>query len=216
HMSLLSFAHEYEALPPGEQHDFAEAVRHLLTEGMIWREDERDRRVYTFLTRRRDLVADYLMVAGWQLHHHERLGIFQVMHGEGAYRRRLNRKTTIWLLLLRLIYAEKRERMEVTLTRYPIVTVSALYQRYIDFFPGQRVREKTSLDEALRTLQSLKLIRSAGGGPLRAANSEQVIELLPTLEVIVPFNAIMTVAERLRQYSASPHDSDDEPDSDSC
>jgi hypothetical protein len=199
-MLLTTFAEEYGQLASTEQAQFAEAVRRLLADGLIWREEEADRRTYTFLLRRHELVADYLAVAGWELRHDERVAVFQIVHRDGAHRRRLNRETSIWLFLLRLIYAEKRERMEVSLTRYPLVEVGAVAQRYAEFFPGQNVRKKSSLDEALRTLQSLKLIRAAGGGVLRAGNVEQLIELLPTLEVVVPAGSIAALAERLREY----------------
>lgn len=156
--------------------------------------------MYAFLVRRGVLVAEYLQVAGWELRHDERNAVFQVTHRDGAHRRRFSRDTTIWLLLLRMIYAEKRETLAVSLTRYPVVTVSTVAQRYAEFFPGQAVRKKTSLDEAFRTLQNLKLIRAAGGGIVRAGNSEQLIELLPTLEAVVPTNEIAILAERLREY----------------
>jgi hypothetical protein len=145
-------------------------------------------------------------VAGWQLRHFEPGRIYHVFHAEGAHRRRLSLKTTRWLLVLRLIYAEKRERLEATLTRHPTVTVGEVYERYLAFFPGQKVREKTSLDEALRTLQGLRLIRAAGGGYLRAADTDKALELLPALEVVVPAQAIAEVADRLREYQAEPAD----------
>ena len=199
-MSLADFATEYAQLSAGEQALFADTTRRLLAEGLIWRGDEGDTRTYSFLQRRRDLVAEYLHVAGWELRHDERAHVFQVVHRDGAHRRRLTRDTTVWLLLLRLMYAEKRERVELSLTRYPTVTVGEVAQRYVEFFSGQAVRKKTSLDEALRTLQTLKLVRAGGGGVLRAANNEQVIELLPPLEVVVPATAIAELAERLGEY----------------
>ncbi len=199
-MSLITFAEAFNHLLPGEQAQFAEVVRRLLTDGIVWREEENDRRAYTFLMRHHELVQDYIAVAGWMLKHDERLAVFQVLHHDGAHRRHLNRDTTIWLLLVRLLYAEQRERLDLALTRYPVVTVGEIYQRYAEFFPGQVIRKKTSLEEALRALTSLRLIRPAGGGILHVNNSEQQIELLPTLEVVVPANEIQTVAERVREY----------------
>ncbi len=214
-MSLNDFAEAYSELSAGEQQQLSDTVRCLLSEGLIWREDEHDRPVYNFLVRRRELVAAYLSVAGWELRYDERIAVFQVIHREGAHRRRLNRDTTIWLLLLRLIYAEKREQVEVRLTRYPTISIEELYQRYTEFLPGQAVKKKTSLDAALRTLQSLKLIRAGGGGTLRASEGEKLLELLPTLEVVVPGSAISEIAERLQEYDRSRERraaSDDEPD----
>ncbi len=209
-MSLEGFVAAYNQLPPGEQAQFAEAVRRLLADGIIWREDEQERRVYGFLMRRKDLVTDYLQVVGWEVRHHERANVFHVVHRDGSHRLRLSRDTTIWLLLARMIYAEQRERMEVSMTRYPIITVANFYQRYTEFLPGQAVRKKTSMDEALRTMQSLKLIRAGGGGTLRASEGEKVIELLPTLEVVMPEAPITEIAERLSGYDRAKASDGDE------
>lgn len=199
-MSLIAFAEEYNQLSPNEQSQFAEAVRRLLADGLIWREEEGERRIYHFIARRASLLRDYLSVAGWELRQHDRLGIFQVVHSEGAHRRRFNRDTTIWLLLMRMLYAEKRERLELTLTRYPVVAIGEIIQRYSEFFPGQTVRKKGSLEDALRTLHNLKLIRAASGGAPRMNATEQLIELLPTLEIIIPASEVSVLAERLREY----------------
>jgi len=202
-MSLTNFAQMYAELTPNEQAQFADATRRLLADGLIWREDETDRRIYNFLVRRRELVADYLQVVGWELHHHETIGVFQVVHRDGAHRRHLNRDATIWLLLLRLIDAELREKMTVIPTRYPVVTQSEIVQRYAEFFPGQTVRKKSSLEDALRTLTSLKLVRVH-----RASASEPTVELLPTLQVVVPANDIAGLAERLAQYNRTQEDNE--------
>ncbi len=55
-MSLATFANEYSQLGATEQGQFAEAVRRLLADGLVWREEEADRRVYAFLLRRRELA----------------------------------------------------------------------------------------------------------------------------------------------------------------
>jgi hypothetical protein len=199
-MSLLAFADEYNQLGPGEQAQFADAVRRLLTDGLLWREDESDRRHYHFCVRRMTMLRDYLRVAGWEFTHDERLGIVHVAHSEGAHRHHLKREETIWLLLLRMLYAEKRERLEVTLTRYPLTTVSEIAQRYAEFFPGQTVRKKGSLEDALRKLYGFKLLRAAGGGVPRVNDADQLIELLPAFEIVVPGDEISTLAGRLREY----------------
>lgn len=212
-MNLAQLGQAYESLPPGEQALFAETVRRLLSDGFLWREEEIDRRAYNFLARQSELVAAYLEVAGWKLRYDEATRIYTLTHVEGAHRRRFGKKTTIWLLVLRLMYAEKRERPEAALTRYPTVSVADVIERYAAFFPNQRVREKTSLDEALRTLQAARLIRAGGGGALRASQPDKPIELLPALEVIIPPQEIVALAARLREYTR-PATEDDEADDD--
>jgi len=209
---MQQFSERYSTLSASDQTLFADAVRRLLADGFLWREIEGDRRLYNWLLRQSDLVQDYLAVAGWTLSHDERNAVFHVAHRDGAHRRRLNRDTTIWLLLLRLLYAEQRESMTVSLTRFPTTTVATVIDRYAQFFPGQTVRKKNSLDEALRTLATLKLIRAGAGGILRANNADQVIELLPTLEIVVPTSIISAIAERIATYNRDKSNDDDDED----
>src|SRR5581483_7570844 len=163
-MSLTTFAQAYSDFSSNEQTQFADTVRRLLADGLLWREDENDRRSYSFLLRHHEVVAEYLTVAGWLLHHDERLNLFHITHQDGAHRKRLTRDTTLWLLLLRLLYAEKQEHLQ--LTRYPVVTIGEISERYAEFFPGERVRKKSSREDALRTLAHLKLLRAANGTTL--------------------------------------------------
>ncbi len=79
-----TFADEYAALSPGEQAQFAEAVRVLLAEGLVWCEDEGKRHIYIMLNRHRELVRNYLYVTGWQLLYHEQTLIYQVVQHDGA------------------------------------------------------------------------------------------------------------------------------------
>ncbi|MCC7360110.1 MAG: DUF4194 domain-containing protein [Anaerolineales bacterium] len=207
---MAEFGSAYEALPPGEQALFAETMRRLFTDGFLWRDDEADRQPYNFLRRRGELVTAYLEVSGWNLRYDEPTRIYCLTHAEGAHRRHFNKKTTIWLLLLRLLYAEKREKPEASLTRQPVVTVGSLIERYAAFFPDQRVRERTSLDEALRALQAARLIRATSRSGLRAAEPDGQMELLPVLQVIIPAQEIAALAERLQAYGSSAGD-DAEP-----
>jgi hypothetical protein len=209
-MSLESFTLAYSQLLPGEQSQFAEVVRRLLADGIIWREDDQNRRIYNFLLRHKDLVEDYLSVTGWEVRHHERTNVFHVVHRDGSHRLKISRDNTIWFLLARLVYAEQCERLEVSLTRYPTITVANLSERYTDFLRGQSVRKKKSMDDALRLMQSLKLIRAGGGCILRASNGEAVIELLPTLEVVMPEGSIFQISEYLSEYNRSKSSDDDE------
>ncbi len=199
-MSLSQFAQNYELLSALDQAAFAEAIQRLMDEGFVWQEEEADRRVYNFLARRRDLAADYLRVGGWELQHHDGLNAFQLVHPKGVRRRRLDQNTTFWLLFLRLMYAERKEG---ALTRYPVVTLGDIVARWAKLFPERSEPESAGLYDALPTLQGLKLIRPAGGEVLRVGNSEQQIELLPTLEIIVPAGEIAALAQQLGEHQAT-------------
>lgn len=202
-MTLETFATEWSALATSERAAFAEVTRRLFEEGLLWRDDDADRRQYSFAVRNLALLGDYLMVAGFRLLHHERLHILQLVHTEGAHRRKLSKDETSWLLLCRIIYAERKESLAISLTRNPAVSVAELFGRYAEFFPGKNLRKRTGLDESLRSLAGLKLIRSAGGGFLRGQDPDLLIELLPTLEVVLPAQRIQDLASELAKLAGS-------------
>lgn len=208
---MSMFADTYGELPAHEQALFAETVNKLLTEGMIWYEDAGKTALYAFLRRHGEVVKEYLSLAGWQLTWHEQQRIYQVTHRDGAHRRQLSSPTTICLLLLRLLYAEQQEANTLRLTKYPAITLGDLYRRYQEL-PNARPRWRQHFENALRQLARLNLLRLVGGGSLRLSNPQQVIELLPTLEVIVPAGHAQQVAERLSAYGSGGNAEETEDD----
>lgn len=204
-----TFAEEYNELSPNDQALFSESVNRLLAEGLVWFEDTGRSQVYGFVRRHFEMVKDYLSLAGWQLTYYEQQRVFQVTHREGAHRKHLSQESTICLLLLRMIYAEQQEANMLRLTRYPAITLGELYRRYQEL-PNARKRWKNKFEESLRHLQRLNLLRLVGGGSLRLSNPQQVIELLPTLEVVVPAGTAQEVAERLAEYGTSLHNEMDD------
>lgn len=205
-MDPAQFIEAYSALSPGEQDQFEAALIMLLGSGILWREDERSRAHYSFVYRHQDLVRAYLAAVGWQLLHHERNTIFQVVHREGAHRKKFTTDMTLWLLLLRLLYAEQQESMAPRLTRYPVVSMGELVRRYGEL-PGTPRRRKVSLEEALSHFQRYHLVRVADGRGVQISDENQLLELLPPLEVIVPAERVESVASRLRAFTERPKDS---------
>ena len=177
----------YDDLSLDDQALFDSSVRKLLREGLIWRELEDDRRAYNFLARRQDLIADHLQTDGWSLLYHESLQAFQLLDARGARRRQLSRETAIWLIILRLLYLESRSS---------VVAIRDIVKR------GAQFSEALSgLAEALPVIHDLKLIRPADNLTLRPGNPESLVELLPSLELAVPADAIAQTHKKLSPAS---------------
>lgn len=209
-----SFSEEYEELSASEQALFAEAVNRLFSDGFIWYEDKSKATLYTFLRRHLELVKAYLGMSGWILTWHEPQRIFHLTHRDGAHRKQLSNAATICLLLARLVYAEQQETSTLRLTTYPSITLGELYRRYQEL-PRARKRWKNQFEEALRQLQRLLLVRTLGQGSLRLSNPQQILELLPTLEIIVPAGNAQQVAERLAEYQIPSEGERDEQEEES-
>ncbi len=200
-MSWTDFGNKLDALNSSEQALFTDTLCRLLTQSWVWRDDDEDRRIYNFLTRHEDLFRQYLRLGGWELLHAEALRLFHVRSTENAHRRRLNKALTLWLLITRLIYQEQREQNRTTLTPWPLIKVSDLYDRYRSYFPGQAVRgKKGEFTEALRELRALRLIRTPEGGAPRADTPDKLLELLPALEIVISASSLAELGALIQQY----------------
>jgi hypothetical protein len=175
-------------LAPEDQSTLAAALDRLLADGLLWRGHEPDLRAYNTLARWRDLAAAQLGSKGWELIHHDSLEAFQVVHRKGKHRRPLSRETALGLLVARLLRAET----PAGLTPHPVVTIATLQRRCADF------SFDLNLSDCLPELEALKLIRAAGGKTLRPTDPDQLLELLPTLDLAAPDSAIEELAGQLR------------------
>lgn len=205
-MTWTEFGRNMDALNTSDSAQFTAAVRRLLADGWLWRDDADDqaRRAYHFVARYQDLIRDYLKLGGWELSHIETARVFHVRHTDGQHRRTLSKDATQWLLLARLVYQEQREQVRAALAPNPSITVRDLYERYLSYFPNEHKRVKTQFTEALRELQNLGLVRVPEGGAARADTPEKTLELLPTLEVMVPPQTIAELTELLKPYQTTP------------
>jgi Domain of unknown function (DUF4194) len=163
------------------------AMNQLLADGLLWRENEPDRRAYNDLARWPGLASNQLQAKGWHLVHHATAQTFQAVHRKQKHRRHIRHDTAMVLLVCRLLYIETA----VLLTPYPVVAVGSIARQCasLGFTP--------ELTAALPELASFKLIRAAAGKTLRPTNPEQMIELLPTLTAAVPDTAIEAMAKQL-------------------
>lgn len=209
-MSWVDFGAKVDGLRSDELSLLTETIRHLLAHGWVWRDDDGDRRFYQFVVRQEDLIRQYLELGGWELYHSESARIFHLRQQDGLHRRHLLKNVTLWLLIVRLIYQEQREQARAALTALPLIKVSELYDRYLNFFPGQRVRAKGEFGDALSELRALRLIRAPEGGTLRPDTPDKLIELLPALEIVLPATSVNELVALMKQYeTASPESEGD-------
>lgn len=201
-MSLHSLAEAYERLLPSEQALFETVLQRLLSDGFIWRGDERSAALYDFLERHLVPVSDYLAIAGWELRHYQRQKVFHLVHRDGTNRLHFTQEQTRLLLLLRLVYAQQVEQHSTDpsrlLLRHPIASTSSVFQSYIETYgikPG-----KGDFHDAIQRMQRLKLIRILYSNGRQKDLSSADLELLPILEIIVPNESIAALEERITVY----------------
>ncbi len=167
---------------------FRKAVHKLFSSSFILRGIKDEEELYSFIIRNRDAFDAYCDCAGWTLRVDETLGVIS-WKGPSPARLLLSKDETIFLVIVRLIYEEKRN--EISLLEFPAASVAEIHEKYRDFTGNQL--KKTRLSDILRRLSNLKLIRPDG----MDISSDTQVMMYPSLALALDSAAVNALYEKI-------------------
>ncbi len=173
---------------------FGRYVNRLLAETFIVRKIERDD--YLFIHSYQDQFMAFFDLMDWDLRHDELEGIFQVINRHRDNLRNLTLRESELLLLLCLMYEEGRS--SILATELPIIKISDLRQKYLQLL-GEEI-SNTPLADGLNNFRRYKLIKPWEERVFDPKNPEQLIQLLPTLHMVLRVEGIEEVKKLLEIY----------------
>lgn len=140
-------------LTESERESVKRVINRLLSVNFLVREQDRDD--YLLVRRHFDHLQVFFRLMGWELTLDQLHECVFLDSGERAHRRSLSREESIWLLVLRLIYEEKRG--ELNLSQFPLTTLHEIRAKYETF--GLPVINRTRLQEHIRLATRYQLIQ---------------------------------------------------------
>lgn len=178
------------ALRGEERETFSLIVRKLLSEVFLIRALSGEDRLYTFALRNFAALEQWFAFIGLSVVKDEGLGVI-TFRGEQGARSNLNLDETLALLVLLILYNEKRSE----LTLHSEVTVQQI--EFQDRFKvlTERTISKTRFVATLRRLQSLKLIRIHG----EADDPGGLLVLYPSIPFLLDGRDIDELFSALRE-----------------
>ncbi|HEY8528455.1 MAG TPA: DUF4194 domain-containing protein [Paenibacillaceae bacterium] len=180
-----------ESLGESEKAKIAAAINRLLAQNIFIR--EKDRETYTLIRRNREAVHAFFRFLGWEFILDERHEVIFVQAPDPSFRRPLTRDETLWMLVLRLIYQEKRESL--TLTEFPMTTLYEIRSKYETFrLPWVNV---TTLERVVRLCVRYHLM-DALDSDLRSDDCR--FRLFHSWIYLIPMEDVKAFTERIRQY----------------
>ena len=115
------FSEDFAKLTGSEQNRFAEICNKILLKGFLVREayDSREKILrtnpdYNFVDKYFDIFEGYLKFSGWILKRDDMLGVFALFNNYEENRIRLDRETSVVLVVLRKIYDTEMEEGQVS------------------------------------------------------------------------------------------------------
>lgn len=188
----------YQALTVSEREQFTRILNKLLSQNFIVKRKEDNRKDYYFLQRHQELFREYFKIGGWNLVSDAAAGVFYLQTREGYNRLQLKMEDSIIILIIRLLYEEKRG--EVKLTEDIILRVGEIQERYRALKIKKRPIDKRVLRETLGMLKRFNILDSLDG---EMSSPECRMVVYPSLLYAVKVEDIRRIYEKLHSYAGN-------------
>ena len=180
---------------------FKSAIQILTSRTFIIRALDKERQLYDFTIRNIRLFEAWFLCMDASLVRDESLGVI-AFRGSGSSRLRFSKDEICAVLVLRLLYEEKK--LEVTLTKFPVMSVRDFQDKYNAMTGGEI--NKTTLDKVLARLVSSKLISVESND---YTNPESIIQLYPSIPFSIDRSALDTAVAMLKQKDITTNELED-------
>lgn len=137
---------------------FRNSGNKLFNQCFIVKSNETLRPHYTFILQNYLEFTEFFSYLGYELFKNEIYGVIGLCNKNGTGRLQLKKYETILLLILRLIYIEKRK--ELSLNNHLITTVNEIHEKFIVLDINQKqILDKTTLKDTMRLFKKYNLIQ---------------------------------------------------------
>jgi hypothetical protein len=140
-----------------QKEKFKIAANKLLNSCFIIKKKEDTRSDYIFILQNNEMFTEYFNLLGYSLVINETQGVIALNSSTGTGRLRLKKIESIILLILRLLYIEKRK--DLSLTEDVMVLSEEIHQKYSMLkIQAKPNLDKTTLREAARLFKKYNII----------------------------------------------------------
>ncbi len=192
------FSSDFEDLREVDKKEFTRLVNKLLSQCFVSKRN--NRKDYNFLQRHKKLFNEYFSYTGFQLDESDEFGVFHLINTQGLNRKLFNLNETIILLIIRILYEEKKR--ELSLTKDVVITPAEIQDHYMTVRNGKNIT-KTELSNALATFRRFNIInygRSEFDTAFDLSLEETPILVYDTILMAVPLQNIKEVHENLDKF----------------
>ncbi len=184
-----------ENLPSADRENFTRLCNRMLAVGFLCKKKAGSKKDYYFIQKHKKIFENYLSVLGYDLEINEKYGVVQLVNRYQYNHYRLKLYDTIILLILRILYDEKKR--ELSLAEDVIVTVGEIQDRYQALQIRSGFLDKTTMTNALMLFKRFQLIDTLD----RDLSLEDArILLLDSLVLAIKVENIKEAFEKLQVY----------------
>lgn len=184
----------FEGMIQKDQDEFRKIMNRLMSTGFILRRKEQTKSDYYFILRHRSVFERYLDVLSYQIDINEEYGVIQLLNRESYNHLQLTMHESIILLILRILFDEKKRELSLTDV---VVNMGDIQEKYLSMQIRSEQIGKTVMGNALKKFRRYSLVELLDGNNIR---EESRVLIYDSIMMAVRVDDIKRVSELLERY----------------
>ena len=145
----------FEGMLQKDRDEFRRVCNKLMSICFICRQNADTKREYYFILRQKPVFDRYLDVLGYTLEINEEYGVIQLVNRENYNHLHLKLYESIILLILRILYDEKKRELSLSDV---VVNIGDIQEKYLSLKIREKQIDKTTMNNALRLFKRYNLV----------------------------------------------------------
>lgn len=145
----------FEGMLQKDRDEFRRVCNKLMSTCFICKQNADTKSEYYFVLRQRPVFERYLDVLGYTLEINEEYGVVQMVNRENYNHAHLKLYESIILLILRILYDEKKRELSLSDV---VINVGDIQEKYLSLKIREKQIDKTTMNNALRLFKRYNLV----------------------------------------------------------
>lgn len=145
----------FEGMLQKDQEEFRRVCNKLMSMCFICKQNADTKSEYYFILRQKAVFERYLGILGYVLEINEEYGVIQLVNRENYNHVHLKLNESIILLILRILYDEKKRELSLSDV---VVNIGDIQEKYISLKIREKQIDKTTMNNGLRLMKRYNLV----------------------------------------------------------
>lgn len=145
----------FEGMLQKDRDEFRRVCNKLMSICFICRQNEDTKSEYYFILRQKAVFERYLDILGYTLEINEEYGVIQLVNRENYNHVHLKLYDSIILLILRILYDEKKRELSLSDV---VINIGDIQEKYLSLKIREKQIDKTTMGNALRLFKRYNLV----------------------------------------------------------
>lgn len=184
-----------EGMLQRDKDEFSRICNRLLSHCFLCKGNVTSRADYYFVIKYKEKFAEYLSLLGYRLEINEEYGVVQLTNPQNYNRYNLKLYESVILLILRILYDEKKR--ELSVSDEVIVNVGDIHDKFLSLKIRDKMIDKTALRNAMSVFRRFQLLETLDKD---LSNEDARIILYDSILMAVRVEDIRQAYDKLENY----------------